>query len=306
MISDTMIQQLSSKETCPRCSMKVIITDSTTGEMFCGKCGFVINERTDQYGPGRTFSDNPNGNKSHAGDRTSLTRHDRGLSTIINPINKDSAGKPLSASMKSSIKRLRIWDSRSNVNSSVDRNLQHALGELLKMKEKLSLSDAIAEKAAYIYRKAMEKKLIRGRSISALIAAALYASCRESGTPRTIKEVSRSNDIKKGDLAACYRMLLRELDLKMPVVDSVQCIARIASQTGLSEKAKRYAMKILKKAEEDQMLSGKDPMGMAASSLYLASLKIGEKSSQKSIALAAGVTEVTIRNRCKGLKLLDI
>jgi len=300
------IQQLTNEEKCPRCSKKEIITDSNTAEIFCAKCGFVITERVDNQGPERTFSDNNNTNKSRTGDRTSLTRHDRGLSSIINPINKDSAGKPLSASMKSSLKRLRIWDNRSNVNSSVDRNLQKALSELLKMKEKLSLSDAVAEKAAYIYRKALEKKLIRGRSISALIAAALYAACRESGTPRTIKEVSSEINIRRRDLAVSYRMLLRELDMKMPVVDSVQCIARIASQTGMSEKTKRHAIKILNKAEETQNSAGKDPMGLAASSLYLASLKTGEKISQKQVAVASGVTEVTIRNRCKGLKLLEV
>ena len=299
------IQKLTNEEICPRCNNKEIITDSNTAEMFCAKCGFVITERVDNQGPERTFSDS-NANKSRTGDKTSLTRHDRGLSSIINPINKDSAGNPLSASMKSSIKRLRIWDNRSNVNSSVDRNLQKALSELLKMKEKLSLSDAIAEKAAYIYRKALEKKLIRGRSISALIAAALYAACRESGTPRTIKEVSSEINIRRRDVAVSYRMLLRELDMKMPVVDSVQCIARIASRAGMSEKTKRHAIKILKKAEESQSLAGKDPMGLAASSLYLASLKTGEKISQKQVALASGVTEVTIRNRCKGLKLLAI
>jgi transcription initiation factor TFIIB len=300
-----MSQQLANKEGCPRCGKNNLVTDTESGELFCAKCGFVINEKLSNFDPERRFSDDTS-NKSHTGDRTSLTRHDRGLSTIISPLNKDSAGKPLSASMKSSLKRLRIWNNRSITHSSMDKNLQHALSELLKMKEKLSLSDAISEKAAYIYRKAMEKKLIRGRSISALIAASLYAACRESGTPRTIKEVSKAIDIRRGDLATSYRMLLRELDMTMPVADSVQCIARIASQTGLSEKAKRYAIKILKKAEESQILAGKDPMGMAASSLYLATLKLGEKISQKSIALAAGVTEVTVRNRCKGLRLLDI
>ena len=300
-----MIQQLANKEGCPRCGKNNLVTDNESGELFCAKCGFVINEKVSDSGPERTFSDNTT-NKSRTGDRTSLTRHDRGLSTIINPINKDSAGNPLSSSMKSTLKRLRVWDSRSLTNNSTDRNLQHALATLLKMKEKLSLSEAIVEKAAYIYRKALEKKLVRGRSILALIAASLYAACRESGTPRTIKEVSDAIDIRRGDLAASYRMLLQELELKMPVVDSVQCIARIASQTGLSEKTKRYAMKILKKAEQDQSSSGKDPMGLAASALYLASLKLGEKISQKQVAVASGVTEVTIRNRCKGLKSLDV
>ncbi len=298
-------QQLSKKQSCPRCGKNKVITDEETGEMFCGKCGFVIIDRVDNLGPERTFSDS-NSNKSRTGDRTSLTRHDQGLSTIINPINKDSSGNPLSSSMKSSIKRLRIWDSRSRTKDSADRNLQHALGELLKMKEKLSLSDAIVEKAAYIYRKALEKKLVRGRSISALIAATLYAACRESGTPRTLNDVSGSINITRKNLAICYRMIIKELDLKMPVVDSVQCIARIASQIGLSEKTKRHAMKLLKKAEQSQIISGKDPMGMAASALYIASMETGENTTQKTIALAAGVTEVTIRNRCKNLKSLDV
>jgi len=132
-------QQLSKKQGCPRCGKSKIITDDETGEMFCGKCGFVITGRVDNQGPERTFSDSST-NKSRTGDRTSLTRHDQGLSTIISPMNKDSSGKPLSSSMKSSIKRLRVWDSRSRTKDSADRNLQHALSELLKMKEKLYLS----------------------------------------------------------------------------------------------------------------------------------------------------------------------
>jgi len=268
-----MTQQLQNKEKCPRCGKNNLVTDAESGELFCAKCGFVIDEKIWDSGPERMFSDNTN---------------------------------KLSASMKSSLKRLRVWDNRSHANRPVDRNLQQAFKELHKMKEKLSLSDAIVEKAAYIYRKALEKKLVRGRSISALIAATLYASCRESETPRTLKEVSNSINITRKNLAVCYRLLLKELDLKMPVVDSVQCIARIASQIGLSEKTKRHAIKILKKAEEEKIIAGKDPMGMAASALYVASMETGENISQKTVALAGGITEVTIRNRCKTLKKLSI
>ena len=218
--------------------------------MFCSSCGFVIDEKISDSGPERMFSDT-SVNKSRTGNRTSLTRHDQGLSTIINPLNKDASGKPLSASMKSSLNQLRKLNSRSSVNPSVDRNLQQALSELLKMKEKLSLSDAVSEKAACIYRKALERKLVRGRSISALIASSLYAACRESGTPRTLKEVSSAINITKKDLSACCRLILKELDLKMPIVDSVSCIAKIASIANLSEKTKRYAIKFLKKAEQE-------------------------------------------------------
>ncbi len=288
------------EEKCSRCGKNNLITDIESGELLCSKCGFVINEKVMDNNRGRMFPDNAE-NKLHMGDKTSLTRHDRGLSTIINPINKDSTGKPLSAAMKSSLTRLRTWDSRSKARP-IDRNLQYAFKELLKMKEKLFLSNVIIENAAYIYRKAMEKQLVRGRTISSLIAASLYAACRETGTPRTLNDVSGSINITRKNLALCYRLLLRELDLKMPVVDSVSCIAKIASNTNLSEKTKRHAMKILKKAEDEKISAGKDPMGMAASALYVASLEKGESITQKTLAEASGVTEVTIRNRCKNLK----
>ena len=296
-----MTHHLENEKKCPRCGKNDLVMDIESGELFCAKCGFVINEKVFDNSPERMFSDNAI-NKVHTGDKTTLTRHDRGLSTIINPINKDSTGKPLSASMKSSLTRLRMWDSRSHVNKPVDRNLQYALKELLKMKEKLFLSDAIVEKAAYIYRKAMEKELVRGRTIPSLIAAALFAACRESGIPRTLKEVSNSINITRKNLALCYRILLKELDLKMPVIDSISCIARIASNANLSEKTKRHAIEILKKAEDEKIIAGKNPMGMAASALYVASLETGKNITQKILAEASGVTEVTIRNRSKNLK----
>lgn len=297
--------QINNFEKCPRCGKQQIISDVESEEIFCGKCGIVITERLNYTGPERMFLDN-SPDKSHSGDKSTLMRHDRALNTIIDPSDRDSFGNPLSTPMKSSIRRLRIWNNRSIFHSSENKNLQQALGELLKLKEKLSLSSAIVEKASYIYRKGLEKKLGKGRPISAVMAASLYAACRQSGTPRTLNEISYITNNKRKTISLCYRMLLKELDLKMPVADSVQCISRIASKVGISEKTKRLAIKILKKAEKKQMVSGKDPMGVAATSLYIASLKTDEKFTQKEIALASGVTEVTIRNRFKNLKKIKI
>jgi len=301
-----MVQQLASKQRCPRCGKKAILSDTEIGELICGRCGYVISERLEDSGPEWRSFPNDETNRTRTGAGTSLTIHDRGLATIINPINRDSVGKPLPYSMKKTFKRLRVWDSRSQANEPIDRNLRHALSELGSMKDKLALSDPVVEKAAYIYRKALEKKLVRGRSITALMAASLYAACRDTETPRTLNDITGAINVKRKELACCYRLLVKELGLKMPVVDSVQCIARIASNVGLSEKTKRYAVKILKKAEQNGISAGKDPMGMAASALYISIRRMGMNCSQKIIAQAAGVTEVTLRNRCKGLKLLDI
>jgi len=209
---------------------------------------------------------------------------------------------PLSNSMKETLKRLRMMDNRSQADEPIDRNFRRAFSELHRLKDKLSLPDSVLEQAAYIYRKALDKKLVRGRSISAMIGSALYAACREVETPRTLKEIAETSNIKKGDLAHCYRLLVKELDLKMPVVDSVQNVARIASKIGLSEKTKRYAIEILRKAEENKTSSGKNPMGLAAAALYLSCVKNRENKTQLDLAGAANITEVTIRNRCKGLR----
>ena len=280
-----------------------MLTDNATGERFCGKCGYVISEKLNDAGPEwRTFQNNSGTDPTRAGAPTSLAMHDMGLSTIIGKANKDSTGKPLSGSMKSSIERLRTWDSRSQVHEPIDRNFRQAFSELSRLKDKLTISDSVLEKAAYIYRKALQKGLVRGRSISALIAASLYAACRNTETPRTLNDIGQAANIKRKDIARCYRLLHRELDLKMPVVNSIQCISRIASKIGISEKTRRSASLILKEAHENHESAGKDPMGLAAAALYLSCVKNGENLTQRDIAEAANVTEVTIRNRYKSLK----
>ncbi len=288
---------------CSRCGKKSLLTDEVTGEQFCGKCGYVISEKVNESGPERkSFSSQGGVDNSRTGSPISLTRYDKGLSTVINPANKDAPGQPLSSSMKTTITRLRTWDSRSQSQVSEDRNLRQALNELDRLKDKLSLSSNVLEKAAYIYRKALDKKLVSFRSISVLFAAALYAACRDIDIPRTLNDVADASNVKRKEVSRCYRLLHKELELKMPVVDPIQCIARISSELKITEKTKRYAVKILKKTQERKESAGKDPMGLAAAALYSSCVKNGISVTQLDISRASGVTEVTIRNRYKALK----
>jgi transcription initiation factor TFIIB len=297
------LQTFNTGSRCARCGKNSMLTDNVTDEMFCGGCGFVISERVEDSGPEwRSLSKDEYNDRSRTGSPTSLAIHDRGLATIIDHANRDVTGKPLSASMKNTIKRLRTWDSRSQAHESVDRNFRQAFSDLGRLKDKLALSDALIEKTAYIYRKALDKGLVRGRSIPGVIAAALYAACRDSGTPRTLHDVSSAINIKKKEVSRCYRLILRELDLKMPVEDPIKCMSRIVSKAELSEKIKRGALAILNDASKMEITAGKHPMAIAAAALYLSCVMNGENTTQKVIAMAAGVTEVTIRNRYKGLK----
>ena len=291
-------------ERCPACNKTSLVVDQTSGELLCSICGIVISENRESVDPEwRSFA-NDGADKSRVGSGTSITIHDMGLSTMIGAANKDATGKPLSATMKKSIDRLRTWNTRSQVNSSSDKNLRQALSEMDKLKDKLSLTDAVIEKAAYIYRKANEKKLVKGRSIHGLVASCIYAACRDTQTPRTLDDVADGINVRRKDVARCYRLIFRELDLKVPIADPVNGVSRIASEAGLGEKTKRKAIALLNKAKKFGMVAGKDPMGLAAAALYLACISDGGNTTQRNISNASGVTEVTIRNRCVGLRPL--
>ena len=287
---------------CPRCGKAEKVTDTETGEIVCGLCGLVISEKIEDYGPEyRSFSD-ASEDRRRTGAGTALSRHDMGLATIINPANRDATGKALTPSMKYTINRLRTWDLRSQAHKSSDRNFRIAFAELEKLKDKLGLPDSVIEKTAYIYRKAIAKNIVRGRSISALLGASLYAACRDAETPRTLKDIEGMANVKRKELAKCYRVLVEKLDLKMPVVNSAQCIARIASKLGVQEKTKRVALTILNDYERSGEMAGKSPTGLAATALYLACVKMGEYFTQREVAEAANITEVTIRNRGASIK----
>jgi transcription initiation factor TFIIB len=225
-----------------------------------------------------------------------------GLSTIIGKADKDASGRRLEGQMKSTFDRLRSWDFRTQAHSPTDRNLRQAFSELDRLKDKLSLSDAVVEKTAYIYRKAQERGLVRGRTISATVGAAVYIACREAGTSRTLKDIAQIGNIKRKDLARIYRLVVIELDLKIPLIDPMKCIGRVASKANLSEKTRRVALNVMTRVVQSGISAGKDPMGLAASVLYLACLSTGESRTQTDIAEAAGVTEVTVRNRYKNLR----
>jgi transcription initiation factor TFIIB len=296
---------------CSICKSNRIITDSESGELICSNCGQVISDKIQQEGPEwRNFdllssstgqSNGSESTRSRVGMSTSLARHDMGLSTIIGRTNRDASGKKIDAAMRSTIDRLRIWDYRTQIHSATDRNLRNAFFKLDILKDRLGLSDSIVEKAAYIYRKAQERGLVRGRTISGVLAAAIYIACREMGISRTLKDIASYSNVKFKEVAKSYRLLCIELDLKVPIVDPMKYIAKVANKANLSEKTKRQAAQIMNNITKTEISTGKNPMGLAASVLYISSLKTGENVTQGHLSDAAGVTEVTLRNRYKDL-----
>jgi transcription initiation factor TFIIB len=232
----------------------------------------------------------------------SLAHHDGGLATRIGLKNKDASGHLLTQPNSSRFGRLRTWDARLYADNPKYRNLQPAFNKLLILKDKLGLSDAAVERTAYIYRKAQENGLVQGRTVSAIVAAIIYWVFKEMEAFRTLGEISEASDVKRKEIAKAFRILVYRLDLRVPAIDPMKNLAKVANKANVSEKTKRQAISIMYSLIKKGITAGKDPSSLAATALYLASKDTGENITQKDLAAASGKSEVTVRMRLKEIR----
>jgi transcription initiation factor TFIIB len=284
----------------------LVVTDPDTGELIRKDTGEVISDNAlSQEKEWRAFDVQETKNRARVGAPTSLAFHDMGLSTTIGKEVTDASGNPIDAATKMRMGRLRMWNSRSQIHSPIERNLQRAFTMLSRIKDRLGLPNHVTEKAAYVYRKAQERGLIRGDSIGSVLTASIYVAARQSGVLRTLEDISESSNVKPKQAAKSYRRILSELDIKVPLIDPTKYIVKVANNLNFDEKIKRKALELMEQAQKKNILVGKDPISMAASILYLVNLAEGQRNRRKTqaeIAKAAGITEVTLRNRSKELR----
>lgn len=301
-------QKLEEITHCPSCGGIRLSRDYKRGERVCTECGLVVDEDVIDRGPEwRAFDSEQREKRARVGAPMTYTIHDKGLSTVIDWKNRDSYGRSIPTRSRAQVYRLRKWQRRIRLADAIERNLAGALSALNRMSSGMGLPRTVRETAAMIYRKAALQKLVRGRTVDGVAAAALYAACRQCHVPRTLDEISRVARMSRKDIGRNYRYIARELDLKILPTMPQDYISRFCSVLQLSSDVHTKTVEILKKAVENELASGRGPTGMAAAALYIASLLCGERRTQREIAEIAGVTEVTIRNRYKELaEKLDI
>ncbi|MEM2273254.1 MAG: transcription initiation factor IIB [Candidatus Bathyarchaeia archaeon] len=293
---------LSDIQRCPECGSTKLMRDYEAAEVVCMECGFVVDMKMADQGPEwRAFDNEQKEKRARVGAPVTFTIHDKGLSTTIDWHNKDVFGKRFDVDQRAQIYRLRKWQRRIRVSDATERNLAFALSEITKIASVLSLPKNIFETSSVIYRKAVKKRLIRGRSIQGICAATVYIACRQCGLPRSLDEIASAANINKREVGRCYRFLVKELGLSLPPLKANNYVSKFSNQLALQGKVEEIANKILSVASELRLTSGRGPMGIAAAASYIASVLIGEKRTQREIAEIANVTEVTIRNRYKEL-----
>lgn len=276
--------------------------DSGRAEVSCQKCGLVIEDNIiDRGQEWRAFDSEQRAKRTRVGAPMTFTISDKGLTTTIDSKNKDINGRNIPERNRDQMYRLRKWNKKLRISGTGERNLALALSELERQSSRMAIPRSIREDAALIYRTAAKNNLVRGRSIEGIVAASIYTACRRGGIPRTLDEVSQASKITKKQIGKNYRFLARQLNIKLRPTSPADYVPRFASQLGLSGVVQSKAISIINQSKEHGLLTGREPTGVAAATLYISSVLLGEKRTQKDVAEIAGVTEVTVRNRYKEL-----
>jgi transcription initiation factor TFIIB len=288
---------------CNQCQNYTLVLDVLSSEYVCSSCGCVSSEKI--YNNELSyFEKSEYKDKSRIGMPESLTVSHKGLSTLIGLNDTDGRGKMLDAGQKETIQRLRTWNNRSQLNDSISRNLDKALKYLNNFGDKLYLSPAVMENAAYIYRKAAIRKLAKGRSTVSLVAASIYAACREIAIPKTISDIAYVCNLTTKEIMSHYKLILKELSLKIPVIQGIDYVTLISNRLKLTERTKREALRIFSLVEHSRISIGKNPRAFAGAIIYIASQDCNEFLRQVEVCQVADISTVSLRKRCKEIKTI--
>ncbi|MFW9925988.1 MAG: transcription initiation factor IIB [Candidatus Thorarchaeota archaeon] len=290
------------KSVCMGCGQSLFTEDYSRGENTCTVCGLVVSERIADTGPEwRAFTAEERDSRARTGAPSTFTIADKGLATMIDWRNRDASGKALTGSTRAAIYRMRKWHIRSRLHTSEHRNLSIAMSEMERLSSQLGVPRDIRESAALIYRKALAKKLVRGRSIESVVAASIYLACRIHRIPRRLDEIVTQTNLDRKQIGQSVRLIVSRTDTSVPLASAQDLIPRLSSDLLLEGRTVKRATEIIKEAKERYITMGKDPGGIAGAALYIAGILEDDRRTQREIAAISRVTEVTIRNRYKEL-----
>lgn len=299
---------LETAQCCPECK-SALIDDMQNGERICGSCGIVVAEQMPDSGPESLTSNAEEKMRlARATGAVTLAEHDRGIATEIAISTKDFSGKKIDAHVAAQMHSLRKWQQRVRIMNPRERRLASVLSRITEICNGLSLPRNVLETACMIYRGLDDHMNVKGKFVTSISVATVYMACKQCGVLRSMEEVCRTvcvpKDVKaKTKLASkYYRNIVMGMGTTVtPIISVDKYISKIANKAGADVRAERLALEIAAKTEGSSLTNGKSPNGIAAAYLYIATILLGQNIPQRYISEIAGVTEVTIRNRCKDL-----
>jgi transcription initiation factor TFIIB len=292
------------------------------------------------YGPeSHAYDPDERSKNVRASGYTSVSLHDYGLRTEIGVGSKDYSGKSINHQIAEQMNAMRKWHSRIRVASPKERRLSNVLSKINEICSVMSLSKTVMETAAMLYRNFETISEAKGKSITCIAAASIYLACKRCSIVRSLEEIVKAEGIVEDDRSTLklaskyYRMMVIEMGVftsqdsydgnnapcitlptaiasppllskcrPIPVTLSIdQYIAKLTNMAKIDTKVERLAIDLAHKTNNNLIADGKAPNGLAAAYIYLAALLLGINLLQMDISTLAGVTEVTIRNRCKDI-----
>lgn len=359
---------------CPECNSR-LIHDQNKGEYICERCGCVVMDQINDYGPESHSNDFEEKSKlTRASGHTSLSLHDYGLRTEIGFSSKDYSGKNIDYAIVEQMNTMRKWQSRIRVASPKERRLSNVLYKINEICSLLSLPKSVTETAAKFYRIFENRSEAKGKSVICIAAATIYLACKKCNVVRSLEEIVNplgSSEKSKANTRLAskyYRSIVMEMSMfiesnvrpthehrhfeslaensrisqqyyrgeshrysnltrsnlsdqamlsaaatRTPILSVMQhdtypaavaidqYISKLANMAKIDTKVERLAIDIAHKTNNHLLADGKSPHGLAAAYIYLASVLLGVSLLQMEISSFAGITEVTIRNRCKDI-----
>ena len=292
---------------CSACESS-LIDDIANGEIICSGCGIVVAEQMEDHGPEVKSTRLEDKMKlARATGQTTYSQHDLGIATEISMGSKDFSGKSINSEIASQMNNLRKWQKRVRISSSRDRRLSNVLGKISEVSQNCSLPKNVVETASKIYRSLDGKHIqVKGKSVLSISAAVIYLACKQCAIVRSLEEIIQATTPMKEAKAKVklasryYRTLVMELGtVTAPVLTMDKYISKIANMTNTDTRVERLALEIAEKTKNRSITDGKAPNGIAAAYLYVSSILLGQSILQRDVSSVSGVTEVTIRNRCK-------
>ena len=286
--------------TCPECQKEDILLDSSRGELICQNCGMVVSQKEIDLGPEwRIYSHEDFKKKKRVGPPIDFAVFDKNLGSIIDTNNRDIFGKNILSNKIDEIHRLRKWNVRMKMHTSIRYNLSNAMITLEKITSQLNLPKIVKIASSLLYRKILKKKLTRGRSISQIIIATIYLVCRLYSIPIKLIDLINLYDEDIKSTRNYYNLIVNELNLKTNRPPISVFISRYCNELNLSNSVEQLSLNISEIINKRGLLIGKKPSSIVGAIIYTAAIINRERKSQKQISEVVGTSESTISTLCR-------
>lgn len=280
---------------CPNCGEEdTLRVDRKRGEVVCETCSTVVDDGL--YERSRPpYDPTDNNDHRHHGPPTSLTWHDKGLTTEI---KDNSLGEYISDKHSDRVRRIRNLHGRTKTEGTRDRNLRAGLGEIKAICSSLELSDDVHKQACKLFRQAVEDDALIGRDYERVATTTVALALRQIGKPRRLKEVAETSSVTEQQLFSTTKKIAQDLDIVTEPQTPEKYLPRVCSDLEMDiPRVVRDGARRLIKCGHDGGITG-DPQGLAGAAIYVAEQKVGDaRVTQAEIAESAEVSEVTIYQR---------